>query len=187
MKLGKWTKCVTAATLLLFASGICLAQTGQTNESNGVIFPIVSTVTPTSVHNPTSQILNPAYVATVVPVASFVFVVILMAIILSFRAYQYRQLHKTIALAIEKGTPISPEMMAQLTRSNSRFGNGTPLELLRKGLMWSLIGIALLVFLWVQKSHQWAAGFFPLAIGIAYLIVWKVQKSEEQKPPQKPQ
>ena len=84
-------------------------------------------------------------------------------------------LHKTLAMMIEKGVPIPPELLQPAERRRSD---------LRRGLVACGLGIGLMLFLGnglfagKHASGLWAVGFIPLFIGIARLIAWKLEQGK---------
>ena len=86
-------------------------------------------------------------------------------------------LHRTLATMIEKGVPIPPELLQPTEPAKPKRSN------LHRGLVACGAGIGLVLFLAVYRetsSEQglWAVGFIPLFIGIAYLIVWKLEQGK---------
>ena len=80
--------------------------------------------------------------------------------------------HKEIMNAIDKGVDVP------LVQS----GN-TPLDYLRKGIIWGLIGIVLILGFTIEGDIEAAAilGSIPFAIGVGYLVYYKYATKEEKE------
>ncbi len=106
-------------------------------------------------------------VAILTPVA-------IVLIIFAFRQRRYVQRQQTIRLAIEKGTDLSPLLLAE----DSPLANAHPDDprpYVLRGLLWGLPGIAIGVgATWATIQHGarglTVVGWIPAAIGAAYLI-----------------
>ena len=93
--------------------------------------------------------------------------------------------HETLRAMIEKGVPITPEMVAQL---GSRHIVGAPRQSgqsrrLLPGLVLIGVGAALLI---TGHGHLGAGGLILLFVGVAFLIVWLVERKNKNdaQPPQ---
>lgn len=85
-------------------------------------------------------------------------------------------LHGTIRAMIEKGQPIPPELLKPQEAAR-RPGND-----LRKGLVLSAVGIALLLLFSTLHGLPGAIaalGFIPLCMGIAFIIAWKIESKSK--------
>lgn len=80
--------------------------------------------------------------------------------------------HKEIMNAIDKGVDVP------LVQS----GN-TPLDYLRKGIIWGVIGIVLILGFTIEGDFEAAGilGSVPFAIGVGYLVYYKYATKEEEK------
>lgn len=89
--------------------------------------------------------------------------------------------HKERLLAIERGMEV-PQLPPELFQED---GKATaPSDLLRRGLIWMLVGIALMVAIALNRSLAAAAwGLIPAAVGLAYLISYRFAGP---KPPSAP-
>ena len=79
--------------------------------------------------------------------------------------------HKEIMNAIDKGVDVP---LVQ-------FGN-TPLDYLRKGIIWGVIGIVLIIGFTIEGDIEAAAilGSIPFAIGVGYLVYYNATKEGEK-------
>ena len=80
--------------------------------------------------------------------------------------------HKEIMNAIDKGVDVP------LVQS----GN-TPLDYLRKGIIWGVIGIVLILGFSIEGDFEAAGllGSVPFAIGVGYLVYYKYATKEEKE------
>ena len=80
--------------------------------------------------------------------------------------------HKEIMNAIDKGVDVP------LVQS----GN-TPLDYLRKGIIWGVIGIVLILGFTIEGDFEAAGilGSVPFAIGVGYLVYYKYATKEDEK------
>ena len=110
----------------------------------------------------------------VVPAVTYGAIIAIVAIVFYFRyrAQQMRQeLYKTY---IEKGEPI-PEALLGRPAPQARNGD------LRRGLVLLAGGFGLSVALFfAQERDAVGFGLIPALIGIAYLVVWKVERSSPE-------
>ena len=89
--------------------------------------------------------------------------------------------HKERMAAIEKGMevpPLPPEFF-QDPRRRQR----TPADYLRRGLVWLLVGGALLVAMAGRSNHDNLWGLVPAAVGVAYLVFYFLEGKRAQRPP----
>lgn len=127
-----------------------------------------------------------------VPLAPFVMVVAVIAIVFYFKHHRNKMMHETMLAMIEKGVPITPEMLAQLQSRPSRFSNQTGQSRNRRllpGLILTGVGTALLITNPGENLGAGKAGWIVLFMGVAFLIVWLVERKDKnnEQPPQTPQ
>ncbi len=109
--------------------------------------------------------------------ADFLIVAVVMAALfgvvfsfLYFSARARRDLHVTLRQAMERGDPLSPEMLERLAKPRDAD--------LRRGIVAVAVGIATALFGPILGEPD-AVGplvgiaMFPITIGIAYLFLWK--------------
>ena len=102
---------------------------------------------------------------------------VLFAISIFFFGYlRDKRRHDTIRLMIEKGTPITPELLDGL-RKKPRLGasNYDPRGYLCWGITEVLVGAALLILFSSGGGH--IAGLIVLAVGVANLILWFIDRA----------
>jgi len=85
-------------------------------------------------------------------------------------------MHETLRAMIEKGMPVTPELVASLKPKND--ARGQQMCYLLPGLICTAVGIGFLV-------NGGRAGLIPLLIGVAFLIAWQVEKrsTKANQPP----
>lgn len=113
-------------------------------------------------------------VAIFVPIVSVIVVGVVVVALFYFKAKNRTQLQLTVREAIEKGNELSPELIDRLAGPKPG-----PLQDLRRALVWLAVGIATAGFgaiLGEEESVRplLAVGMFPMLIGIAYLVMWKL-------------
>lgn len=113
--------------------------------------------------------------------APFIMVIAVIAIVFYFRHRRNKMMHETMLALIEKGVPITPELLAQLQIKPSRFSDQpgqSRNRLLLPGLMFTGVGIGLLIN-YFRKWGDCGAGWILLFIGVAFLIVWLVERRDK--------
>ena len=128
-----------------------------------------------------------AIMAMLVPIvgilAPFIFIVVALTVIFHFRHRRSKMLHETLRAMVDKGVPITPELVAQLKGKSSR---GSKAGGLRSGLLPGLVLAGIGTALLITGSGHSTGGWIVLFIGIAFLIVWFVERKNQNnvQPPQ---
>jgi len=95
-----------------------------------------------------------------------------------------RQRHRTIRMMVEKGQPVPAELLMAPTRAARQHSD------MRSGVIWTMIGIGLMVWLGAVNDWEggaWSFGLIPFLIGLGYLSVWKLEaKKDVPTPPPVP-
>ena len=104
------------------------------------------------------------------PVVLFTFIGVSVALGVNARLKRNRMLHETIRAMVEKGQPIPPELL--LLQDPAR----RPKSDLRTGLVLIAVGIG--VFFLPLGNVSSRAGLIPLFMGVAFLIVWKIDANK---------
>jgi hypothetical protein len=135
--------------------------------------------------------LLPAVLALLIPFAPFVMIIAIVAIMFYCINRRNKMVHETMRAMIEKGVPITPELIAQLRNKPSRFSSQSGQQVGRSrhrhllpGLILIGVGTALLIS---YPGHHSSGGWIVLFIGVAFLIVWAVErkdKNNDQPPKQ---
>jgi hypothetical protein len=105
--------------------------------------------------------------------------VLIVGLILYFSFSKSRALHRTVRMMVEKGQPVPDALLnpppAQRQRSD-----------LRRGIVLTMVGLGLLVFLGAVNDWEggaWSLGLIPFLIGAGYLLVWKLDAKKDNPPP----
>jgi hypothetical protein len=105
--------------------------------------------------------------------------VLIVGLIMYFSFSRSRALHRTVRMMVEKGQPVPEALLnpppAQRQRSD-----------LRRGVVLTMIGIGLMVFLGAVNDWEggsWTLGLIPFLIGVGYLLVWKLDARKDNPPP----
>jgi hypothetical protein len=115
------------------------------------------------------------FTTLIIPVVAIVFSlsIPIIAIITDYskRRKIYELHHRERMAAIEKGIELPPLPPELLGKEQDRMARGP--RYLLKGLIWSLLGLALLLGLYLNEGKDTAAyALMPVAIGVAYLIYY---------------
>jgi len=89
--------------------------------------------------------------------------------------------HETIRRLVEKGQPIPPELLPRGQRGDAPLARDVRSPL-RHGIKLVAVGVGLaLMFLVMQPgSWLWSIGMVPLCLGLAYLLIWKLEAGRAQ-------
>lgn len=110
--------------------------------------------------------------------------VLIVAAIMFFSYLKNRSLHRTVREMVAKGQPVPPELFAT---------PGSPIKTrndLRRGVILVTTGVGLMIFFgalgqW-ESGGPWVIGLIPFLIGVAYLVLGKLdapKKEENNTPP----
>jgi hypothetical protein len=91
-----------------------------------------------------------------------------------------RMRQRTIRVMVEKGQPVPAELLAPATRAVRQRSD------VRRGVVWTMIGIGLIVWLGAINDWEggaWSFGLIPFLIGVGYLMVWKLEGKNSVPPP----
>ncbi|MCY7388751.1 MAG: DUF6249 domain-containing protein [Burkholderiales bacterium] len=95
--------------------------------------------------------------------------VLLVGLILWYKARRIALLHATALKLAEKGQPVPPSLFAD---------QAGPKANLRQGVVLLMLGLGICVALYLSGIKFWAAGIIPLFTGLGYLIVWKLEDGD---------
>lgn len=114
-------------------------------------------------------------VEELIPIVMFVVIAVIFWLVAYFKFRTRAETQQTIRLALEKGNELSPELLSQLAEPEPDANRD-----LRRSLVWLAlaVGLALCGFFAPDPSgHAFrgclAGASFPLAIGVAYMIMWR--------------
>ena len=111
---------------------------------------------------------------TIVPVVLFIAIALTFCAKYFF-AYRSRQdTQNTVRVALERGQPLSPELLDRLGQAPPPKRND-----LRRGVVGVCLGIGLGVFGFVLGEEEavrpmLAVAMVPLLLGLAYLVLWRL-------------
>lgn len=102
-----------------------------------------------------------------------------------WRANELR--HQLIRALLEKGQPLTPEVLAALPGNQARTWSAEEAAAagpswrwrsdLRKGVLLVATGIGLALLLYTKGSHQWGVGLFLVALGAGFLASHALHRS----------
>jgi len=124
--------------------------------------------------------------AMVIPLVGIVFLTIFGAPVLIvvaigiFALLGSRMRQRTIRMMVEKGQAVPAELLAPEVRNVRRRSD------VRRGVVWTMVGLGLIVWLGAVndwESGAWSFGLIPFLIGLGYLIVWKLEGKKDIPPP----
>jgi hypothetical protein len=134
-------------------------------------------------HHPGSHNDMPA---EIIPLVGIVFLsvfgapVLIVILIGLFALLVSRSRQRTIRMLVEKGQPVPAELLAPATRTRRQRSD------VRRGVVWTMIGIGLIVWLGAVNDWEggaWSFGLIPFLIGLGYLIIWKLENKKDIPPP----
>jgi Domain of unknown function (DUF6249) len=124
--------------------------------------------------------------AMVIPLVGIVFMTIFGAPVLIVMTIGFitllvtRMRQRTIRMMVEKGQPVPAELLAPATRAVRQRSDA------RRGVVWTMIGVGLIVWLGAINDWEggaWSFGLIPFLIGVGYLMVWKLEGKNSVPPP----
>lgn len=98
----------------------------------------------------------------------------MLALVIDYRRKRelFELHHKERMFAIERGIDVPP-LPLEFLQNGRRGGLEEPALQLRRGLVWLLVGLALMAALALNRSTEAAAwGLIPAAVGIANLLAY---------------
>lgn len=119
--------------------------------------------------------------ATVAVLGSYTVPIVIVGLVFYFRHRRHQMVNETLRLMIEKGVPITPELVDSLKSRPGREARDTvggPRQRndLRAGLI--LMGVGVGIIMLAGK-----AGWIVFCIGAAFLIVWLFERDKAPSPP----
>ena len=116
-----------------------------------------------------------------IPIVMFVVVAVIVWLVSYFRFRSRSETQQTIRLALEKGSELSPELLASLREPEPDRNKD-----LRRGVIWlalavglALCGVAVPDPTGYTLRGTLAGAAFPLTIGIAYILLWRYGSKQE--------
>lgn len=119
-------------------------------------------------------------VAVFIPIISML---VFGGIIWAFFHFRYKtrvRVQETLQAALDRGTDLTPELIDRIAGPKP----GTDRDL-RRGLVSIAIGIAFAIFGFMVDDTEAVRpmigiGLFPILVGVAYLVMWRMGKSESR-------
>jgi Domain of unknown function (DUF6249) len=105
--------------------------------------------------------------------------VLIVGLIMYFSFSRSRAMHRTVRMMVEKGQPVPEALLNPLPAQRQRSD-------VRRGVVLTMIGIGLMVFLGAASEWEggaWTLGLIPFLIGVGYLLVWKLDTKKDNPPP----
>jgi hypothetical protein len=119
-----------------------------------------------------------------IPIVAIVMGILCAIAAMYFRSKRQREEQETIRLAMEKGVDLPEDLFR---RGNDVLANGGRGNALRRGIFWTMVGVSLFIALWVNNNIRDAIwGIIPLAIGIGFLIYYRIMPKPEGEKREKP-
>ena len=124
--------------------------------------------------------------AEVIPLVGIVFLsifgapVLIVILIGLFALLVSRSRQRTIRMLVEKGQPVPVELLAPASRTGRQRSD------VRRGVVWTMVGVGLIVWLGAVNDWEggaWSFGLIPFLIGLGYLIIWKLENKKDIPPP----
>lgn len=109
-----------------------------------------------------------------VPVVLFFVIGSVLIAYFYFRHRARLEVQKTVRTAMERGQDLNPELLEAI--GGEVIGGQWDL---RKGTIWLALAVALGLMAWVlQEPKLLGIAAFPLMLGIAYLVLWRLNTGE---------
>ena len=103
-----------------------------------------------------------------IPIAGIVLAGVIAVSAMYFSHHQKKMVHDTARLALERGQPLSPELLASLSNASAKSGKGARNDI-RTGLILIAVGVGLTVFMRFMEELRFV-GAIPLLIGVVLLL-----------------
>jgi hypothetical protein len=127
--------------------------------------------------------INPGTLGTLIPlVALMIPIVAIIAGVIEHR-HNESERHETMRQLAKSGQPIPVELLRNRRQRRSDESPSSPRPAgsasLRAGLVLTALGlgIASTLFLVIPESTSWAWGLIPAFIGVAYLVLWRIEST----------
>jgi len=113
--------------------------------------------------------------STAVCIVGLISITIMFVIFSILNSLAQTQVQRTLRIALEKGAPLSTELVAQM--NTQRVSRNTDL---RRGVVIVSIGIAALAagVITGYPTNFATMGVFPLFMGVGFIVVWLVERRE---------
>lgn len=105
----------------------------------------------------------------------FTFPIAFAAGVLFARYKNYQRLNEIVRGLMERNVAIPPELVAPTEPTKPKMSD------FRRGLLllWSGIGLMFLLGVIMHGSRAWGLGLIPVFTGLAYLVLWRLDRRKE--------
>lgn len=122
-----------------------------------------------------------AVLGVMVPIAAIVLGLgaVMLGMWLDFRKKRemFQMHHAERMAAIEKGIDLPPLPLEFFQNHKRR--ESSPYTYLRRGLLWSLVGVGITMALWGTGHREFWWGLVPIGAGVAYLLSYLVERNRK--------
>lgn len=117
-------------------------------------------------------------IAVFIPVVALIVIAVVIYAYFSFRYKTRVKVQETIQAALDKGNELTPELIDRVAGPQPHTDRD-----LRRGLVSIAIGVAFAILGFMIEEEDAlrpmiGVGMFPFLVGIAYLVMWRMGKSE---------
>jgi hypothetical protein len=116
----------------------------------------------------------------IIPIIALLIPIVAIVMSMMRKMRQEQLMHETLRQMVEKGQPIPPELLSGrgLTSWTDEVKAKSPNQL-RDGAMSVAAGLGLAAMFYVMRPDGWlwAIGLVPLFVGVAMLIVWRIESA----------
>lgn len=116
-----------------------------------------------------------------IPIVMFIMLGMVIGLFFYFRFRSRAELQSTVRVALEKGQELSPELLERLGEPRK-----LPVQDLRRGIISVAVAFAIMSFGYFVDDEDalrplLGVSCLPLFVGLAYLLMWKLQLSGDPK------
>ncbi|HZW58675.1 MAG TPA: DUF6249 domain-containing protein [Woeseiaceae bacterium] len=116
-----------------------------------------------------------------IPIVMFVVIGGVLGLFYYFRYRTRAEMQNTVRVALERGQELSPELIDRLGEPRK-----SPFQDLRRGIIAISLAIGLGLFGYVVDEPDAVRPFlaiaaFPLFVGLAYLLLWRLDRSRASR------
>jgi|CXWL01.1.fsa_nt_gi hypothetical protein len=120
-----------------------------------------------------------------VPIAALMIPIVAIVMTIASKMRRDRLMHETVRQFAEKGLPVPPELFAGRWACERADGEAPGRSnTLRDGAVSVAagLGLGLMFYMMRPDGWLWAIGSIPLFVGVAMLIVWRIERSKPAAP-----
>jgi hypothetical protein len=129
--------------------------------------------------------MNPEVLGVLIPIVAIVFgtSIALLNVLLDYKKKRsiFELHHRERLASIEKGMDVPP-LPPELFQSQRERRVTTPGDILRRGLVWTFLGCAVIGAMTLENQQGAYYGLIPLAIGVANLVYYAVHARASNAP-----